>query len=549
MANIKFDREEFEREIGKIDESMKHKIDMFGTPVEEVGEKEIEVEVAPNRPDLLSYQGFKRSFLSFLEKTKSLSQYKINKPAKNYFVNVDKSVKDVRPQTSCAIIKGLKLDDKKVKDLIDMQEKLHSTLGRKRKKVAIGIYPLDKIKLPIEYKALEPEKIKFTPLESSREMTGLEILQRHPTGKEYAHLLSGKTKFPVFIDSEGKFLSMPPIINSQETGRISSETQDVFIECSGFDSNVTDKCLNIVVSSIAETGGQIYQMDIKGLKKRSPDFTPEKMNVSLENVNKILGLNLGDKDLKKFLEKMGHNYSRGKVEIAPWRNDVLSESDLIEDVAIAYGYDNFTPEMPEIASVGQEDPKEVVKKKISDILSGLGMLEISNYHLTSNKEQFTNMGVPEKREEGHVGLKVSKTENNVLRKDLIHLALKILSENVDSEYPHKVFETGKIFNENSSGTSEKESLSAAISPGDFTEIKQLLLYLFQMLGIEIKVEEPDENKAHLITGRQAKITLDGNEIGYIGEVHPKILSNWKIKNPVSLFEVSLEEVYGVLVGS
>ena len=104
-----------------------------------------------------------------------------------------------------------------IKELIDIQEKLHATVGRKRKKLAIGIYPLEKIKLPIYYKALEPDKIKFIPLEATREMSGLEILQRHPTGRDYAHLLAGKSKFPVFIDADKNVLSMPPIINSQST--------------------------------------------------------------------------------------------------------------------------------------------------------------------------------------------------------------------------------------------------------------------------------------------------------------------------------------------
>src|SRR3989338_9666187 len=157
MANVKFNKKLFEKEIGKIDE----KISMFGTPVESVGDEEIEIEVFPNRPDLLSYQGFKRAFLGFLGKQKGMKQYKLNKKEKDYEVKIESSVKDVRPCTACAIVKGLNLDDTKIKELIDMQEKLHATIGRKRKKIEIGIYPLDKIKLPIIYKALEPDKIKF----------------------------------------------------------------------------------------------------------------------------------------------------------------------------------------------------------------------------------------------------------------------------------------------------------------------------------------------------------------------------------------------------
>jgi len=206
MANVKILKKQFEREIGKLDEKMKEKIALFGTPLESVTDDEIEIEIFPNRPDLLSYHGFKRSFLAFLGRKTGLKEYKIRKPEKNDYIKVHSSVKDIRPYTACAIIRGIRLDDQKIKEIIEVQEKLHSTIGRKRKKLAIGIYPLEKITLPITYKALEPDRIKFIPLEYGREMSGLEILQKHPTGKEYAHLLKGKTKFPIFIDSKNKVL-------------------------------------------------------------------------------------------------------------------------------------------------------------------------------------------------------------------------------------------------------------------------------------------------------------------------------------------------------
>src|SRR3989344_2674234 len=229
MANVKFSRKVFEKDIGKVDTDMQHKIAMFGTPVESVTDNEIELEIFPNRPDLLSYQGFKRSFLAFLGKKTGMQEYKLNKPEKDYKVIVESSVRDVRPYTACAVVKNLDLKDyQRIKEIIDIQEKLHNTLGRRRRKAAIGIYPLEKISFPITYKAIEPEKIKFVPLESpgEREMTGIQILQRHPTGRDYAHLLAGKSKFPIFIDSKKNILSMPPIINSQLTGKITEETKD-----------------------------------------------------------------------------------------------------------------------------------------------------------------------------------------------------------------------------------------------------------------------------------------------------------------------------------
>src|SRR3989338_7627886 len=479
MAIVNFNKKLFEQEIGTLDSNMQNRVAMFGTPVESVGGEEIQIEVFPNRPDLLSYSGFRRSFLAFLEKSVGLKEYKVNKPEKDYRVIIDSSVKDVRPYTACAIVRGLSLDDEKIKELIEIQEKLHITIGRKRKKMAIGIYPLEKIKLPITFKAIEPDKIKFMPLESDKELSGLEILHKHPAGKEYAHLLAGKVKFPIFIDANNEILSMPPIINSQTTGRVDSKTKDVFVECSVFDFEILKTCLNIITTTMAEMGGKIYQMEIKfGLTKQetTPDLKPKEMKLSLQNTNKLLGLNLNEKQLKQYIEKMGHSYAKGKVRIPAWRVDILHDVDLIEDVAISYGYENFIPEIPEISTIGSEDSEETAKRKISEIISGLGFIE-------------------------------------------------------DSEYPQKIFEIGRVFTSGNSEIKEKEFLSLAVSPGNFTEVKQILEYIFRMIDKKVDLKEALGAPEYFIEGRTAEIIFNKKKIGFIGEIHPKTLRNWKIKMP------------------
>jgi len=539
MSNVTFPRKQFEKEIGKLDEKMQNKIAMFGTPLEKFDDNEIEIEVFPNRPDLLSYHGFKRSFLAFLGKQTGLKKYKINKPEKNYIVKIDSSVKDIRPYTACAIVRGLKFDDNKIKELVDIQEKLHQTLGRKRKKLAIGIYPMEKIKLPITFMAMEPDKIKFVPLESDKEMSGLQILQRHSTGREYAHLLAGKAKFPVFVDAKNNILSMPPIINSHLTGKVTDKTNDVFVECSGFDFQTLSKTLNIIVTNLAEMGGKIYQMELQYKNKKvTPNLNAEKMKVEIKNVNELLGLEFKEKEIKNFIEKMGHNYNKGIVETPPWRTDILHEVDLIEDIAIAYGYENFIPEIPKIATTGEENKKEIIKRKIGEILSGLNLIEVSNYHLTTKREQFRNMSVPEEK---IFEVENSKTDYNLLRKDLTHYLLKILSENVDSEYPQKIFEVGKVFT-----PKETDNLALAVAPANFTEVRQILEYLFRMLNINVKISEPEKIPSYFIDGRTVEIKIDENTIGFLGEIHPRILKNWKIKMPVTLFEINLEEIFKTL---
>ncbi|MDD4563634.1 MAG: phenylalanine--tRNA ligase subunit beta [Candidatus Nanoarchaeia archaeon] len=546
MTILTLDRKELEKKVGPITSEILDKITMMGTPVEEANENEISVEIFPNRPDLLSLQNFAKALNLYLER-KKISQIKINSLKQEYIVKVDKSVKEVRPYTVCAIVKGLKFDDENIKQIIDIQEKLHNSIGRKRKKIAIGIYPLEKISFPITYKAEKPENIKFQPLETNEIMNANQILKKHPTGQEYSNLLKDKKLYPIFIDSNKQILSMPPIINSHNVGKVTTQTKDIFIECSGFELYYLNKTLNILISSFEEMGGLIYPVKILDKTNRiTPELTPQKMDIDLRKINKNLGLDLNEKQITKLLYKMGIELKKQKDQyyalIPPQRTDILHWIDLVEEVAIAYGYNNFKPIIPKISTIAQEHPSSKKRKLISNILIGLGLLEVSSYHLTTKKNikkiyfDFNDL----------IQVENSKTQRDTLRHDLLTNLLEIFSENSDATYPQKIFEIGKVFEkdkENKTQTKviEKEKLSIALTNENvnYTELKQILDYLFKMLNIiNYKIENNDNHPAY-IKGRSGIIKVGDKEIGTIGEINPRVLKNWKLKMPVVSLELEL----------
>jgi len=545
MTILTLDKQQLEKEIGQITPELEDKISMFGTPIEEVTQTEVSVEIFPNRPDLLSFQGFTRALTTFLKKP-GLKKYKTEKPEKDFKVIIDKSVKSIRPFTVCAIIKNLNLTDEKIKQIIDIQEKLHSSYGRNRKKLAIGIYPLEKIKLPIKYLAKKPENIKFQPLEFPREITGRQILSQHPAGREYGNLLKNAELFPIFEDTNKEILSMPPIINSEKTGKVSAKTKELFIECSGFHQEYLKKTLNMIVTAFADIGGKIYQMEIQDKSKQlSPNLEPEKLPFSIENLNKTLGLNLTGKEIKKLLEKMGITTEKNTALIPAYRTDILHEIDLAEEVAIAYGYNNFKPEIPEISTIGQEDSTAIFKRKITEILIGLNLQEISTYHLSTKDKQFKKLGLREAKHWDLIEVQDSKTENNILRTSLLAQSIQILSENSDAEYPQKIFELGKVFKsddnqETQITETEKLCISLCHEKANFTEIKQILDYLTKMLDKTYEIKEIDNQP--FIKGRAGKIIVNNQEIGILGEVSPNVLKNNKIKMPVASLEVNINEL-------
>ena len=141
MPTITLNKKVLEKITGKLSlEKLKDRISMLGTDLESIKGDEIIVEVFPNRPDMLSEQGFARALNSFIGKKTGLKQYKVKKSKDR--VIIESSVKEVRPYTACCIVKNLKLNEETLKEIIQFQEKLHITFGRNRKRCAIGIYPL-----------------------------------------------------------------------------------------------------------------------------------------------------------------------------------------------------------------------------------------------------------------------------------------------------------------------------------------------------------------------------------------------------------------------
>ncbi len=540
MASVKFPRQDFEKYI-KLTKEVEEKISLLGTHLESVTDSEIEIEVLPNRPDMFSLQGFVRALSAFIGKGTGLKKYKVVPSGEK--LTVEKPLPKGQSHAYACIVKGIKFDDAKIREVIQIQEKLGATLLRNRKKGAIGLYPLDKITFPVKFKGMKPDEIKFRPLEYPEAITGRQILSKHPTGREYAHLLEGSEVFPIWIDKKGIVMSMPPIINSHDVGKIDEKTTDVFIECTGTDPHAIKTALIILITALADAGGKVYSIECvqqNGEKEVFPNLNPQKMSISLDNANKLIGLNLKEKDLEKLLPRMGYDYEKGKVFVPAWRSDVIHEVDIIEDIAIAYGYENLIPEIPKVATMGEESPESKLQNKIASILTGLGLLEVSSLHLIKPHESTKT------EDEDKIELEDSKTEYKLLRPNLAIPALRIFSENKDNEYPQRIFEIGTVFSIDKSqssetGIKEETHLLIGSSPGNFTELKQILDYLTRMLGLNCELKETE--KPGFIDGRIGSIIINGKECGHIGEIHPETLREWSIKMPLSIIEMSLESLF------
>ena len=538
MPTVSLNKKEFERLVGKTlpIEKLKDRISMLGTDLEKIEGNDIIVEVFPNRPDMLSEQGFARAFSSFIGIKRGLRKYKAKKSG--YKVIVDESV-SMRPYTACAIVRNIRFNDNRIKQIMQMQEKLSVTHGRNRKKSAYGLYPIKGITFPIHYVAKNPKEVKFKPLGFKNEMIASEVEKVHPKGKEYKNIAEGWDKYPFFIDSKNKVMCMLPYTNSEDTGKVDENTKEVFIECTGTNLENVMVALNIFVTMLSDMGGQIYSIDIvyKNKTITTPDLNPRKMRIDAKYANKILGLNLKEKDIKIYLEKMGYEYKNKTALIPCYRTDIMHEIDLVEDIAIAHGYENFKEEIPNVSTIGQEDEFEVFKRKIKDIFIGFGYLECNSYNLISEETL-------KKMEFRTNSVKISNPVNieyNSLRSWIIPGLMKILNENKHYEYPQNIFEAGRIFQKEES---DSIGLLSCHSNANFTGVKQMLDYMFKNLGLSYGLNEIKHES--FIEGRTGEITCKGKNLGYIGEINPGIISNFNLEMPVSGFEINLTGLFKII---
>ena len=530
MPTITLNKKDLLKLVGKplSNAQIEDRIAMLGTDVEFIKDNEIIVTTFPNRPDLLSEEGFARALSSFIGKKTGLRNYKVH--SSKYTYRIDPKVKKIRPFVGAAVVKRVQFDQAFYEAFMNLQEKLCLTHGRNRKKVAIGAHDLDTIHFPLNYGAKDLEH-SFTPLDMGREMTLRQILNKHPKGKEYGHLLEGQNHAPIWIDKKGQVLSMPPIINSEET-KITMQTKSIFFDVTGTDQQAVDQALNILVTACADRGGKIYAVN------KQPNLTPIKLQVKLNYVNQLLGLELKQKDYENLLAKMGLGYQQGKVLVPTYRVDILHPIDIIEDVAIAYGYENFKPELPNVSTVGEEHSFEKFKRVVSTAMANYGLLETNTHHLSNLIEQKTNM----QTQLTPIPLTNALNEDySYLRIWMLPSLLQVLRDNKHQEYPQQLYEIGTVFTEQ-----EEFQRLACVLSGDvsYTDARQILEGLLRNLGVEAKYKETTHGS--FIPGRVARVSIKRKKVAYVGELHPQVLHSNNLDMPVSCFELNLSVLYELL---
>jgi len=557
MPTMDIDYEEFEKllglkleknveEINEILEFVKGEVKLFS---EKEGLLNIEIKDT-SRPDIWNVEGLARTLRGFLGLETGFKKYFVEKPIIK--VKVDSRLKKIRPYIACSVVKNVKLSDAVIRGLMHMQDKLDQSYGRSRQRTSIGLYDFDLITPPLSYTVVKPTEVSFVPLGFEQEMNLKEILEHHPKGIEYGHIVKKHSVYPILLDSENKVLSFPPIINSNDLGRITEQTKNVLVEVTGTTHEIVLNTLTIVTLSLIDRGGKAYSATInypnRNLEVVTPSFESWLMNLDVNYVTNVLGLKLSAKQIAVLLGKAGFGIEKIRgpnltVQIPCYRVDVMHPIDLVEDIAIACGFNKIKPLWRKLPTTGAAKPEQNMLNVVRELMAGLGFQEVLTYTLTNIETLFTKMNCKKEKVIEVANPKVQTL--TCLRSWLLPSLMEFLSNNLHVDYPQKIFELGAVTlldEKSETKTRDEERLAAAVAHANasFSEIKSVVDAFFTNLGLEWRIKETQHPS--FIDGRVGAIFVNQINVGVLGEIHPKVLEFWKLENPTVAFELDMEKI-------
>jgi phenylalanyl-tRNA synthetase beta chain len=607
------------------------------------------IDIPANRYDMLCLEGIARALNVFKGREPPPVFRALPPPASQprTRIVVKPETALIRPFIVGAVLRGVRFDPARYNSFIDLQDKLHQNLCRQRSLVAIGTHDLAKVKGPeFTYEALPPEAVSFVPLKQTREFRADELLAYYQANdlklRRYVPLLQGSVVVPVVLDSERAVLSLPPIINGAQSA-ISLDTRDVLIECTATDLTKAKVVLNTVVSMFSQhceaepfSYEQVEVVDAFGAAHLYPDMSARELDVPLEYVNSYLGLSLGAEEVCGLLRSMqldarvapegsasaavaagggaagaaagaggagaaatsGSSCPALAIRVPPTRSDVLHGVDVVEDVAIAHGFNNLPTRLPAtVCAGGRELPLNGVSDALRSECAMAGFVEVLTWALLSRAEIYGHMrledpvpvvatgkgapaaaaaapAAPVTPPDAAVSVGNPATaEFEVCRPSLLPCLLKTLGANKEAPLPVRLFEVGDVVLADASRDvgARNERRLAALHCGreaEFEVAHGLLNRVMEGAGVpvdsaagvvggetDIAAEarlpfggggywwKPCDHPSFL-PGRHAAVMLGrgdkAREVGRFGVVHPDVLSAFGVSNAACAMELNLE---------
>ena len=547
---------------------------LLGTDIDACTEEQLDIEIFPDRPDLLSGETLAFAMANFLHGAPARPDMDIQ--PSGITMKVDSSLRDVRPVILGAVVRGVSLPEDSegceafIKGLMDHQEKLHFALGRRRQRASIGVHDLARLAPPFHVKTVG-EKHAFVPLAHQESMTIADILTHHPKGIEYAGLLADMTSYPLIVDADDAVLSFPPIINGDHT-TVTHNTRDFFIDVTGWDERACEASLMLVCLQLTQWGGQVESVEIttcEGDHIVSPIGTGKTHVVPEELVQNLLGRSFTDDELQVAVQRMGGRFEgrqpapndapdrstsmavarAGTSELLftmpRWRFDLLHPVDMVEELAIGHGYEDLGTDVPKATLTAQPRTDHHLRRRLRASMEGMGMMQIQSLTLSNMDDQFVRM----RWEPNHAVTTITNpitVDHTVLRQHLMPGLLKLLASNRHHDLPQSVYELGAVVRDHRNA--DRLAFLTAERSGGFAAVRGRVQAFCNDLGVSDWVAEPlPAGEGPWLAGRGAKLLINGSWVGCFGELDPAISSAFDLRVPLNGAEFDVNALMNAVV--
>ncbi|CAG9836258.1 unnamed protein product [Diabrotica balteata] len=466
------------------------------------------IDIPANRYDLLCLEGLVQGILVFQGKV-SPPIFRATKPAEGSLEKliIKPDTAKIRPYAVSAILRNITFDKERYNSFIELQDKLHHNICRKRSLVAIGTHDYDTIKGPFTYDAKPPKDIRFVPLNQEKEFSAEELMI----------LYSAKVVLDTIVCMFSQYCS---------------------------DSHSIEYC-------------EVINPD--GTSALYPELEYRSENVSVKKSNKKIGINESPENIVHLLSKMclttelTNNSDIVKVTIPPTRHDVLHACDIYEDIAIAYGYNNIKRTFPKTNTVGQQFSINKLTDLLRYPIAEAGFTEALTFTLCSREDISTKLGIASIDSVPAVHISNPKTlEFQVCRTTLLPGILKTIAANKKMSLPLKIFEIADVVlrdvDTEVGARNERRICAVNCNTNAGFEVVHGLLDRIMLL-LEVPWSRKKNSVGYYLQaanhpayfpGRCANIICHGTSIGKIGVLHPDVLTKFELTNPCSALEINIQ---------
>ena len=539
----------------------------IGCTAEHVDAETVVLGFEPNRPDLLGVESLAWAMRRFLHGRPAQPHLTVIQGDIAFVVEPD--LTDVRPVVRAAVVRGVDPGpdgDAFVRSLMDLQEKLHHGLGRRRRRASIGVHDLASLEPPFRV-ITAPGCTSFVPLASDEPMSIHRILTEHPKGVDHAHLLVGFERYPLILDANEAVLSFPPIINGVHT-TVTESTRDFLIDCTGLDEVAVEASLLLVCHALAERGGTVESVqltDTDGTTRAFPDGRAVRHHVPRRLIDGLVGLDPDEATTREALRRMGielvaaTTWDSGAasfasvtsdvdpdaawaVDVPPWRSDILHPVDLVEEVAIGIGYTEVGRARASAPSTGLPQAGHHLRRRLKDAMVGMGMQEIVSLTLSNDEAQF---GRPRHVPLGEVTRVTNpiSVDHTLLRQRILPQLFELLATNRHHELPQRVWELGRVVVDHRNAW--RLAWTQAAAKVGFADVRAQVQALMTELGAveeEVRIEVPQDTSGPWLAGRAASVTIEGRLLGSFGEVDPAVSEAFELAVPIIAAEFDVVAV-------